>query len=212
VGLSDVRVALRSDAPLVVVEAPAGCGKTFEAVASAIDLADCLRDHQEVLLLAHTNAAVAEFKRRARREGARVHATTLDAFALGLVAPYARALGLPSPLTPGTGAGEVAFDQLAPKALELVRRAQSLTAALRAHYPVILLDEHQDARRDQHDLAVELGRSGRVRIFGDPMQAIYDFGDEALMPWDSITDDPRAAVDHDHRLRTKAQPPPGLIA
>jgi hypothetical protein len=191
-GLSDVRTALRSDAPLVVVEAPAGCGKTFEAVACAIDLATTLRDHQEVLLLAHTNAAVAEFKRRVRRERARVHATTLDAFALRLVAPYAQALGLPSPLTPGTGTGEVPFDQLAPKGLELLRRAPSLAAALRAHYPVILLDEHQDARQEQHDLAIELGGSGRVRIFGDPMQAIYDFGNGALVPWDSITDDPDA--------------------
>jgi UvrD-like helicase C-terminal domain/UvrD/REP helicase N-terminal domain len=201
VGLSDVRAALRSDAALVVVEAPAGCGKTFEAVACAIDLATSLGEHQEVLLLAHTNAAVAEFRRRARREGARVHATTLDALALGLVAPYAHPLGLPSPLTPGTSAGDVPFDQLAPKALELLRRAPSLAAALRAHYPVILLDEHQDARRDQHDLAVELGRSGRVRIFGDPMQAIYDFGGEALMPWDSITDEPglRTALEDPQR-------------
>lgn len=72
-GLSDVRAALRSDAPLIIVEAPAGCGKTFEAVACAIDLAVGLCDQQEVLLLAHTNAAVAEFKRRTRRERVRVH-------------------------------------------------------------------------------------------------------------------------------------------
>jgi AAA domain len=190
VGLSDVRAALRSDTPLVVVDAPAGCGKTFEAVTCAIDLAAGLRDHQEVLLLAHTNAAVAEFKRRTRRERARVHATTLDSFALRLVASYAHVLGLPTPLIPGPQAGEVPFDQLAPKALELLRRAPSLAAAIGGHYPVVLLDEHQDARREQHDLALELGRFGRVRIFGDPMQAIYDFGDERLIAWDSITDNP----------------------
>ncbi len=37
-----------------------------------------------------------------------------------------------------------------------------------------------------------LGSSGRVRIFGDPMQVIYNFGDEPLIPWDSISDDPGA--------------------
>jgi superfamily I DNA/RNA helicase len=54
-----------------------------------------------------------------------------------------------------------------------------------ATVPVLLLDERQDTRPDQHDLAIELGRSGRVRIFGDPMQAIYGFGGEALIDWDN---------------------------
>lgn len=200
-GLNAVRTALRSDATLVVVEAPAGCGKTYEAVACAIDLAGGLRDEQEVLLLAHTNVAVFEFKRRARRAGARVHATTLDAFALGLVAPYAAALDLPTPLIPGDAAGAVPFSQLAPKALELLRRAPSMAAAIRRHYPVLLLDEHQDTRQEQHELAIELGKWGRVRIFGDPMQAIYGFGDETLVDWESVADaaDQRTALEDPQR-------------
>lgn len=185
-GLSEARAALRSDAPQVVVEAPAGCGKTYEAVACAIDLAAALKDHQEVLLLAHTNVAVSEFKRRARSAGARVHATTLDAFALGLVAPYAAALDLPSPLIPGDGNGQVPFHLLAPKALELITRAPSIGAAISRHYPVVLLDEHQDSRQDQHDLAMEVGRQGKVRIFGDPMQAIYGFDSETLINWETV--------------------------
>lgn len=199
--LSEVRTALRSDAPLVVVEAPAGCGKTFEAVACAIDLAGDLRDNQEVLLLAHTNVAVAEFRRRARRAGARVHATTLDAFAFGVVAPYAAALGLPSPLIPGNREPETPFHLLAPKALELLGRAPSIARAIAGHYPVVLLDEHQDSRQDQHDLAMQLGRFGRVRIFGDPMQAIYGFGGEALLDWNALADtaDVRTALSEPQR-------------
>jgi hypothetical protein len=200
VGLNETRAALRSGVPLLAVEAPAGCGKTYEAVSCAIDLAAQLPPHQEVLLLAHTNVAVAEFKRRSRRERARVHATTLDAFALALVSPYAAALGFASPLLPGNGAGEVPFHDLAPKALELLRRAPSIGRVVRGHYPVVLLDEHQDARRDQHDLAVELGRGGRVRIFGDPMQAIYDFGDELLIAWEDVASpDAHAALEDPQR-------------
>ena len=195
-GLGEVRKALRSDAPTVVVEAPAGCGKTFEAVACAIDLAGGLRPEQEVLLLAHTNVAVAEFRRRAREARAHVHATTIDAFALGLIAQHAACLKLPSPLVIGNRSGEVPFRELAPKALELLSRAPSITRALAGHYPVILLDEHQDTRQDQHDLAMALGCLGRARIFGDPMQAIYSIGDEALIDWESVaaTADVREAL------------------
>jgi hypothetical protein len=200
-GLSEVRAALRSDAPLVVVESPAGCGKTHEALGCAMEFAAAIRDDQEVLLLAHTNVAVAEFRRRARCANARVHATTLDSFALRLLGPYAEALGLRNPLIPGSGVDEVPFHQLAPKALELVRRAPSIASAIRGHYPVLLLDEHQDTRKDQHDLALELGRSGRVRIFGDPMQAIFDFGGEALIDWDTVANaaDRRTALAHPQR-------------
>jgi DNA helicase-2/ATP-dependent DNA helicase PcrA len=202
-GVKDARAALRSGAPLVTVEAPAGCGKTHEALQCAIDLAADTQEWQEVLLLAHTNAAVAEFRRRARAAGSRVNATTIDAFARGLVAPYASALGLPVPLLPGNGPGEVPFEQLAPKALELLSRAPSIARALRSRYPVILLDEHQDARQDQHDLAMELGRctAGRVRIFGDPMQAIYDFKGASLIDWETVAGaaDINTALDEPHR-------------
>jgi DNA helicase-2/ATP-dependent DNA helicase PcrA len=207
VGLSEVRAALRSAEPRVVVEAPAGCGKTFEAVSCAIDLAAGLGDHQEVLLLAHTNVAVAEFKRRARSAGARVHATTIDAFALSLVAPYATALGLPAPLIVGDLAGEVPFGMLAPKAMELITRAPSIGSSLRRHYPVILLDEHQDARQDQHDLAMKLGESGRVRLFGDPMQAIYGFNHDELIGWDSVANaaDRLEALEEPQRWREEPE-------
>jgi len=208
VGLNDVRAALRSAAPLVVVEAPAGCGKTYEAIGCAVDLAADLREGQEVLLLAHTNVAVGEFRRRARAAGARVHATTLDGFALGLVAPYAGALALSSPLVPGDGPGETPFHLLAPKALELLRRAPSLAAVTRRHYPVVLLDEHQDTRQDQHELALELGRASasRTRIFGDPMQAIYGFGGEALVEWEGLARDAEVKVELDDPQRWSEAP------
>jgi superfamily II DNA or RNA helicase len=56
--IEDVRDTLRSDNGVVVVEAPAGCGKTHQAADAAVDLAATINAGQEVLLLAHTNAAV----------------------------------------------------------------------------------------------------------------------------------------------------------
>ncbi len=94
------RAALRSDAYTVLVEAPAGTGKTYEAVDVALDLANALPDRREILLLAHTNAAVDEFRSRSRAAKAPVRATTFDALATELLAPYARTLGLGYPLRP----------------------------------------------------------------------------------------------------------------
>lgn len=187
-GSHEVRHAIRSTHRLVAIEAPAGCGKTHEAVEAAVDLSAALPPDRELLLLAHTNAAVGEFRRRVRRSRARVRALTLDAFALELVAPYGDPLGLPIPVIPGDGPGEVPFSHLARRAAELLRRAPTLAAALGRHYPVIFLDEHQDTRVDQHEvvrLVVEAG-GGRLCTFADPMQAIYDIGDTgALVDWEA---------------------------
>jgi superfamily I DNA/RNA helicase len=206
--LAEARAALRGDAPVVVVEAPAGCGKTHEAAGCAIDLASALGDGQEVLLLAHTNAAVGEFRRRVRAAGARVRAATLDAFAVELIGPYAATLGLPAPLRPGNGPGETPFNQLAPKALDLLSRAPSIAAAHGRHHPVILLDEHQDTRSDQHALALALATAvgGRVRIFGDPMQAIYGFSGEDLLDWPELVADAHHAVTLEQPQRWRETP------
>ena len=200
--VEDVRRALRSDARVVAIEAPAGCGKTYEAAAAAADLAKDLREGRELLLLAHTNAAVGEFRRRVRERKVRVRASTLDAFALELITPYAAALGLPSPVAPGDGHGQVPFRELARKAAELLRRAPSLARALGHHYPVIFLDEHQDTRVEQDQLVrliVEAGE-GRLRTFADPMQAIYSSMDE-LVNWQEHRQaaDATATLENPHR-------------
>jgi DNA helicase-2/ATP-dependent DNA helicase PcrA len=65
---------------------------------------------------------------------------------------------------------------------------------LAARYPVIIADEHQDARRDQHRVARILAEAGpvRLRIFGDPLQAIYDDGD--AISWTQLEDEADACI------------------
>jgi superfamily I DNA/RNA helicase len=186
--VDDCRRALRSDARIVAVEAAAGCGKTYEAAALATDLACQVRAGQEVLLLAHTHAAINVFRDRVRAR-TRVRVMTLDAFAHELVGPYAAALGLPVPLRPGRKNG-VPYERLAPALNELLRRAPAIRQALAKHYPAILLDEHQDARRAHHAVAVVLASAGsRIRFFGDPMQAIFDFGRTPAADWTALAAD-----------------------
>lgn len=201
--LARVRQILRSPAPVILTEAPAGCGKTHEAAALAADLAPTLSPGCEILVLAHTNAAVQEFHARTREARASVRATTIDAFCLDLLSPYASALGLPADLRRGvgSGSGRVPFDTLAGKAVELLSRSPSLARMVAARHPIIIADEHQDARRDQHQvmrLLAEVGQA-RLRIFGDPMQAIYDAGD--AVPWEQLEQeaDERVVLDTPQR-------------
>jgi len=188
--LDDVRRVLRSAERNVLIEAPAGCGKTFEAAALAVELGRELPSGAEVLLLAHTNAAVQEVVRRTRGTGARVRATTIDAFCLDVLSPYAAALAMPTPLRRAVGTGNVGvpFSDLAPAAARLLSRCPSIATALAHRYPMVLLDEHQDASIAQHEMATSLCRAEhcRVRVFADPMQAIYEDADNPRISWDQL--------------------------
>jgi len=179
---------LHSAAPLVVIEAAAGCGKTWTAAKFAKEMSGRL-ERQRVLLLSHTHAACGEFHRRCEGAGLRVDVETCDSFALKVVAPYAAALGLPVPLEPVIGrAGGVSFGALSAKAVELLRRAPTVARLIAARYPVIILDEHQDASLAQHELATILMQVGgaRLRIFGDPMQALHRGDGEHYVDWDAL--------------------------
>jgi DNA helicase-2/ATP-dependent DNA helicase PcrA len=195
--LDRCRAALRSPVRIVAVEAAAGCGKTHEAVSAAVDVAATLPPGREVLLLAHTHAAVNVFRKRVREKTARVRALTLDAFALELVSAYAPALGLPVPFRIDETDGS-AFATLAPRLCELMDRAPSVARALANHYPVVIFDEHQDAREKQHEIALHFAKTGscRVRLFGDPLQAIFDFDVSPIVPWQRVIQ----GADETHRL------------
>jgi superfamily I DNA/RNA helicase len=185
---SPVDALLHSDAPLVVIEAAAGCGKTWTAAKFAREMSHRL-DSQRVLLLSHTHAACGEFHRRCEGQGLRIEVETCDSFALKVVAPYAAALGLPFPLDSSIGRqGGVSFTTLGVKAVELVQRSPSIAQLISAQYPTIILDEHQDATVAQHELVMTLMRVGgsRLRIFGDPMQALHYGSADRFVDWNTL--------------------------
>lgn len=194
---------LLSAAANVLVEAPAGCGKTHEACLVAVHCAEQIGTHQEVLLLTHTNAALHVFRRRLAALGARrTRAMTIDSFCLELLTPYARRLGLPAPLRT-FGPDAVPFNRLARAAVDLLTRSPSVARALGLHYPAIILDEHQDAREEQHEVfrLIAAASGARLRIFGDPMQAIYGFDGERSVAWATLQAqaDAQVTLDTPHR-------------
>jgi len=185
----EVDEKLHSHASIVVIEAAGGCGKTTKAAKYACEAAERLAAGK-VLLLSHTHAACGEFQRKCAALGKKIDVETCDSFCLKAIGTYARPLGLPSPIEShlDRSDGGISFAALSEKATELFRRAPTIARAIATHYPVIVLDEHQDASVHQHE-AVRLLRDigdARLRIFGDPMQAIHPANDNGHVDWDAL--------------------------
>jgi hypothetical protein len=185
----EVDEKLHSAAPVVMIEAAGGCGKTTKAAKYAREAAERLSSGK-VLLLSHTHAACGEFQRKCAALGKKIDVDTCDSFYLKAIGAYARPLGLPSPIESHLGRvdGGISFSALGEKAGELFRRAPTVARAVAAHYPIIVLDEHQDASIHQHEavrLLQEIGNA-RLRIFGDPMQAIHPPNDKSYVDWATL--------------------------
>ncbi|HUA78600.1 MAG TPA: ATP-dependent helicase [Acetobacteraceae bacterium] len=200
----EVDEKLHSAAPIVMIEAAGGCGKTTKAAKYAREAAERLSSGK-VLLLSHTHAACGEFQRKCAALGRKIDVETCDSFCLKAIGAYPRPLGLPSPIEShlGRAEGGIAFSALSEKAAELFRRAPIVARAVAAHYPVIVLDEHQDAGIHQHEtirLLREIG-DAHLRIFGDPMQAIHPANDKGYVDWDAAwaTADDKGKLEEPHR-------------
>lgn len=177
---------LHSAAPVVAIEAAAGCGKTTSAAQFAQEAAGRL-ESGKVLLLSHTHAACGEFQRKCGERSSQIDVETCDGFFLKTVGLYARPLGLPIPVDAylESGGAGLTFTDLSRKAGELFQRAPTVARAVANHYPLIVLDEHQDASVSQHEaiwLLREIGGS-MLRVFGDPMQAIHTGESDEYVDW-----------------------------
>jgi superfamily I DNA/RNA helicase len=179
---SEVAQALRSNAGLVLIEAPAGFGKTFQGALYAKDLLPKISPGR-LLVLTHTNAACDVFATRTNDFGSRVEIRTIDSLITWIATAYHKGLDLPPDVAAWARDESDGFNQLAAKVAGLLGRAPSVSASLAARYPYVVCDEHQDSSEAQHRLIISLHRAGSyVRIFGDPMQAIY--GPKDLNAWD----------------------------
>lgn len=191
---SEVARALRSNASLVLIEAPAGFGKTFQGALYARDLLPKLSPGR-LLVLTHTNAACDVFAGRTKSFGNRVEIRTIDSLITFIASAYHRVLNLPPDVAAWARENRTdGFNQLAVKVAGLLARAPSISASLATRYPYIICDEHQDSSAAQHQLILAIHKAGSwIRIFGDPMQAIYEPKD--LEAWDRRWSDLQGAAD-----------------
>jgi hypothetical protein len=204
-----VRAALRSDARLVVVEAPAGCGKTFQGAAYARELVDGLPIGKP-LILTHTHAACSVFSETTKGCSRRVEVRTIDSVIGSIAAAYRTGLGLPADVPAwirGCKDGN-GHSLVAAKVATLLRRHPMIAATVARRHPFVICDEHQDSNADQHAVVMALLKQGaRVRIFADPMQKIFrDDADTSSSPawnWTQVKGvaDKFEELDFPHRWR-----------
>ncbi len=167
-----VRAALRSDAPLVLVEAPAGCGKTHQGADYARDVAADRSDR--LLILTHTHAACSVFAERTRGSGSRVEIRTIDSLIAHVATAYHLGLGLPADVPTWARRTPDGHRHVALRVAALLKRHPMIAAALAKRYPVVICDEHQDCSGDQHALGMAmLDQGAKLRMFADPVQRIF---------------------------------------
>ncbi len=187
---ASVHAALRSDAALVVVEAPAGCGKTHQGADYARDIAGT--GTHRPLILTHTHAACSVFADRTKTSGSRAEIRTIDSVIASIAGAYHAGLGLPADVALWVRTQDEGHAQLALKVAGLLKRYPMIAASFVHRHPVVICDEHQDSSGDQHAIVMAmLERGARVRIFADPMQKIFPgkvfVGSSPACDWTELT-------------------------
>jgi len=181
-----VRIALRSTARLVLIEAPAGCGKTHQGADYARDVADAMTRGRP-LIATHTHAACSVFAERTQGSRARVEIRTLDSLIGEIAAAYHAGLGLPADTSAWIRQREDGYALVAARVAALLERYPIVASSLAQRHPVVICDESQDSSAHQHAVPMALMQHGaRLRVFADPMQRI--FGEKrtktSSAPWD----------------------------
>lgn len=202
---ASVRTALRSEARLVVIEAPAGCGKTHQGADYAKGLA-AAPSPGRALILTHTHAARSVFAGRTSGSS-RVDVRTIDSVVVQIAAAYHRGLGLPQDPMTWVRQRDNGYRDLAVKVARLLERYPMIARSMANRHPVVVCDEHQDSSGDQHAIVgAILSQGARVRIFGDPLQKIFreeDDVEDAFAPcdWEQLkgSADSFEELDHPHR-------------
>ena len=74
------------------------------------------------------------------------------------------------------GTGFLDFDDIVLIGLDLIKRHDWIQSALRARFPILVIDEYQDLGIPLHQIVLTLSQQGiRVLAVGDPDQSIYRF-------------------------------------
>ena len=163
------------------ITAPAGCGKT-QLIADA--LSRSVVGGKPILVLTHTNAGVAAL--RARLDKARVPAAayrlaTIDGWAMRIISLFPARSGI-NPQILALANPKTDYPAIRRAGFELLK-AGHINDLLAASYSRLIVDEYQDCSTPQHAIIYYASQVLPTCVLGDPMQAIFGFGDP-LADWD----------------------------
>ena len=143
-----VERALRSDAKLVVIEAPAGCGKTYQGALYANEMAQQI-EKGKVLVLTHTHAARSVFAKNTKNHKNKIEIRTIDSLIFEIASVYHRALDLPKDVANWAIHNKGGHDKLVAKVSHFIENSPQLTKIISIRYPFIICDEHQDSNPER---------------------------------------------------------------
>jgi hypothetical protein len=155
--------------------AAAGCGETEQIVKATAHGAG------RRLILTHTHAGIDALRRRLNNHAVSSKRYAIDTIA-GWCLRYAASYPVRSGLTITDPRGEQNWTEVYKAAHQLLATG-AITRVLRASYCGVLVDEYQDCSSLQHSVVKAIAKVLPVCVFGDPMQAIFDFNGEAPVDW-----------------------------
>lgn len=155
------------------VQMPAGTGKTHTIVDLALNLQDFVGAG---LILTHTHAGVDALKKRARKANpaARLTIRTIDSWTFELIKAFPSMSGIEIDDHPEWTKAPTYYRGAA----HLLKK-QFIGKMLRTDYSFVLVDEYQDCSPAQHKLFTSLNTLVPTGVFGDPLQYLFDFREQA---------------------------------
>lgn len=159
------------------IVAAAGCGKT-EQIALASKLTNGRR-----LILTHTHAGVDALRKRLKSHGVPSTNYRLDTVG-GWCLRYAASFPQNSGLTVQDPRGDADWHAIYLAAAKLISSG-AVDRVLAVSYSGVFVDEYQDCGINQHLVIVALAQRLPVCVFGDHLQAIFDFKGQSPVDWDT---------------------------
>jgi hypothetical protein len=159
------------------VIAAAGCGKT-EQIANATHLSEGRR-----LILTHTHAGVDVLRECLKKFNVPRSKFRLDTIA-GWCLRYAASFPIRSGLNFAVPRSDSEWNAVYQATAHLIKSG-AINPVLAASYCGVFVDEYQDCSLLQHEVVVELSGVLPTCVFGDPLQAIFDFDGQEPVDWET---------------------------
>lgn len=161
-----------------VVVAAAGCGKT-ELISKTVSASDSGRQ----LILTHTHAGIRSLISRLEKHGVskrKYHLDTIAGFCLKYAISFPRTGGISI-----SDPTQVNWDEVysgCSKIFDTVFGRE----ILRASFTGVFVDEYQDCTKIQHEIVLRIAKHLPTKLFGDPLQGIFEFEDGTLVNWEDF--------------------------
>lgn len=158
------------------IVAAAGCGKT-EQIVRATQIAEGRR-----LILTHTHAGVDALRFRLKTRKVLSDKFRVDTIA-GWCLRYSASFPKQSGLSCDSPKADKEWNAVYEAAARLIRSG-AVEGVLESSYSGVFVDEYQDCTGLQHQVIKAIAAYLPVCVFGDPLQAIFDFNGQKPVDWD----------------------------